>query len=254
MTLASLRTYDDMPQSAPAFDNSSFLELMSLGLSRLPTDDGLLTPADTSLVVAPDVDNPPAIRADETDLPPDLKLPSGWYAEEEAPKAALFPLKAATIGFVAGLLLLIPASILWSKATPQAGPSADDLARLAITIVAEATAHAGRLAPGPAFDQARVERIAARTLTAPTFEPHLDEARRLIAAKDIQGARDVLATAAAAKSPRALFAIAETFDPNLLAAWGVSGVNADPERARANYTAARSLGHEGAKGRLDALQ
>ncbi len=252
MTTLAMRSF---PETAPAtvasFDETAFLELMRQGLTAAP-----ITPAGpgaASLMVAPDA-NVPARPQDPAELPPDLKLPAGWYAEEAKAESKPFPLKAATLGFVAGMLIAVPAAVLWSKFQAPRTPTAADMAELAMTLVSEATAHAGRLAPGPAFDQARVERIAARTLTAPTFEPQLDEARRLIAAKDIQGARDALATAAAAKSQRALFAMAETFDPNLLAAWGVSGVNADPDRARAFYAAARSLGHPGAESRLEALQ
>lgn len=253
MTTAALRSYPEVaPASVVSFDESAFLDMMRQGLlaAPLPPTD----PVSASLIVAPDVGMPERGHERTAELPPDLKLPAGWYADKTHTVASPLPIKAATLGFVAGILFLVPGSILWSRAQAPKGPSAADMAQLAMTIVSEATAHAGRLSPGPAFDQARVERIAARTLTAPTFEPQIDEARRRIAAKDIQGARDVLATATAAKSPRALFAMAETYDPNLLAAWGASGINADPERARALYTAARSLGHVGAAGRLDALQ
>lgn len=253
MTSAALRSFSEVPSATvPSFDETAFLEFMRQGLAAAPVEPTGQPPT-SSLVVAPDAIA--ARTADASpDLPPELKLPAGWYAEEPALQTAPFPLKAASLGFIVGMLVLLPASLLWSRFQTPRTPSPADMAQLAMTLVSEATAHAGRLAPGPAFDQARVERIAARTLTVPTFEPVLDEARRRIAAKDIQGARDSLATAAAAKSPRALFAMAETFDPNLLAAWGVSGVNADPERAKALYAAARSLGHGGADSRLDALQ
>jgi hypothetical protein len=120
--------------------------------------------------------------------------------------------------------------------------------------VREATAHAGRLSPGSILAEARLELSAARTLSRPVFEPELDEARRRIEAGDVLGARDALATAAAARSPRALFAMAETYDPNLLAAWGIRGVSADADRARALYTASLLLGHDGAEARLETLR
>ena len=253
MTSAVFNSYSQtVPATVASFDETAFLEMMRKGLLAAPvppTGSGV-----ASLIVAPDTGL--AARSTEAvpDLPPELKLPSGWYAEETTAEKPAFPIKAATLGFVVGILVLVPGSILWSRTHAPKAPSADDMIELAMTLVSEATAHAGRLAPGRPFDQARVERIASRTLTAPTFEPQLDEARRRIAAKDIQGARDVLATATAAKSMRALFAMAETYDPNLLAAWGASGVNADPERAKALYTAARSLGHSGVDTRLDALR
>lgn len=250
MTAAALQSFDNTPSASPTFDDAAFLALLRDGLSQTPS-----TPEPISLVVAPDVAKAAAGDAEPpAELPPEFKLPAGWYAEEIAAPPAPLPIKAATLGFVGGIMMLLPAAIMWSNLTAPRAPSTEDLAILAQTIVSEATAHAGRLAPGPAFDQARVERIAARSLTPPAFEPHLEEARRLITAKDIASARDVLAKAAAAKSPKALFAMAETFDPNALAAWGASGVAADPARARTLYEAALNLGHDGAVGRIEALK
>jgi TPR repeat protein len=51
-----------------------------------------------------------------------------------------------------------------------------------------------------------------------------------------------------------LFALAETYDPNMLAAWGTRGVTADVARARALYQKALGLGVASAQNRLDALK
>ena len=51
-----------------------------------------------------------------------------------------------------------------------------------------------------------------------------------------------------------MFALAETYDPNMLAAWGTRGVAADVAKARALYRKALSLGAERAQVRLDALR
>ncbi len=53
---------------------------------------------------------------------------------------------------------------------------------------------------------------------------------------------------------RRSFALAETYDPNMLAAWGTRGVAADVAKARALYRKALSLGAERAQVRLDALK
>ena len=50
------------------------------------------------------------------------------------------------------------------------------------------------------------------------------------------------------------FALAETYDPNMLAAWGTRGVTADPAKARALYQKAFDLGMARAQYRLDALR
>jgi hypothetical protein len=50
-----------------------------------------------------------------------------------------------------------------------------------------------------------------------------------------------------------LFALAETYDPNMLAAWGTRSVAGDVARAQALYRKALSLGISAAHGRLEAL-
>ena len=50
------------------------------------------------------------------------------------------------------------------------------------------------------------------------------------------------------------FALAETFDPNMLAAWGTRGVSADVIRAKSLYLRARDLGVARAQMRLDQLR
>ena len=50
------------------------------------------------------------------------------------------------------------------------------------------------------------------------------------------------------------FALAETYDPNMLAAWGTRGVAADAAKARALYQKAFGLGVARAQNRLDALR
>ena len=53
---------------------------------------------------------------------------------------------------------------------------------------------------------------------------------------------------------QASFALAETYDPNMLAAWGTRGVAADADKARALYHKAFDLGVTQAQKRLDALR
>ena len=50
------------------------------------------------------------------------------------------------------------------------------------------------------------------------------------------------------------FALAETYDPNMLAAWGTRGVAADAAKARTLYRKAFGLGVARAQNRLDALK
>ena len=82
----------------------------------------------------------------------------------------------------------------------------------------------------------------------------LEMARKTIKAGDMDSARVMLAKLASQGNTDAIFALAETFDPNVLAAWGTHGEEADSEKARMFYSMALSQGIDRAAGRLQALQ
>lgn len=75
----------------------------------------------------------------------------------------------------------------------------------------------------------------------------------LIAAGDIAGARVVLSHGPLAEHPDALFALAETYDPNMIAARGIIGLKAETDRARDLYAKALGAGAIRARARLEAL-
>jgi hypothetical protein len=87
-------------------------------------------------------------------------------------------------------------------------------------------------------------------------EEVLAQAARRIERRDVIGAREVLAGAGDEAQGAILFALAETFDPNMLAAWDMpSGkVEADVAKARRLYGKALDLGVARARARLQALQ
>ncbi len=82
----------------------------------------------------------------------------------------------------------------------------------------------------------------------------LDLARKTIRGGDIEGARIMLAKLASRGNSEAIFALAETYDPNVLAAWGTHGQESNPERARMFYSMALAQGVERAKVRIKALE
>jgi hypothetical protein len=101
--------------------------------------------------------------------------------------------------------------------------------------------------------------IAAR-LTAPEA-PGNPEALRLMARAslllsqgNIGAARTVLDRAAETGSALALFALAETYDPITLAAWGTFGTQGDAAKARELYARAFAGGVQEARDRLNALR
>ena len=71
---------------------------------------------------------------------------------------------------------------------------------------------------------------------------------------DIAAARRLLERAAESDEAVAMFVLAETYDPQMLARWGVVGIKPDLEKARALYEKAERRGVQGAKERLLAIQ
>ena len=80
------------------------------------------------------------------------------------------------------------------------------------------------------------------------------QALRRIENGDLAGARELLAAAEDGSQGLVSFALAETYDPNMLAAWGTRGVASDITRARALYRKALNLGVAIAHERLEALK
>ena len=79
-------------------------------------------------------------------------------------------------------------------------------------------------------------------------------ASQLLAEGNVGSARIVLDRAAELGSVQALFALAETYDPLSLSAWGTLGTQGDAVRARELYGRALQGGVEEAKDRLNALR
>lgn len=96
---------------------------------------------------------------------------------------------------------------------------------------------------------------------APVLPAADPETRRLMARaqqsieqRNIMAARSMLERAAESGHPLALFALAETYDPNKLADWGTVGTQGDPTQAREFYQKALAGGLAEAQARLTALQ
>ncbi len=71
---------------------------------------------------------------------------------------------------------------------------------------------------------------------------------------DIGSARIVLERAAETGNAQANFALAETYDPLILAKWGTFGTRGDATKARELYARAAAGGSGEAKQRLDGLR
>ena len=95
--------------------------------------------------------------------------------------------------------------------------------------------------------------------TAPTETAHLElalsRAEQLIYRGDLlSGARELLTAADDDAHGAIAFALAETYDPNMLAAWGAQEGIANVGNARLLYAKAQSLGISRAQQRLNALK
>lgn len=91
------------------------------------------------------------------------------------------------------------------------------------------------------------EELARRAL-----DERVETARTLVRRGEVLRARELLSKDTA--NPAAAFALAEAFDPNVLASLNLVGVRSEVERARQLYAKALSGGVAAARQRLDALQ
>jgi TPR repeat protein len=79
-------------------------------------------------------------------------------------------------------------------------------------------------------------------------------ASALLGQGDIGSARSVLERAAETGNARAIFTLAETYDPLVLRKWGAYGTRGDAAKARILYAKAQAGGIKEAKERLDSLR
>jgi hypothetical protein len=236
----------------------------------------------------------PAEMADPDPGEPDdepMPIPSTWrqptYRDED--RWYRHQMGAAILGLVAGLMIVVP-TVLWmsgwfepQKSKPGAVPqmaaaAATDLRAAEVRTMKvqvrplerppEAAAQyvTGSIEPRAALESSQApEQSSASALGAKMAEAQAAEARarveevlaqasRRVESGDVTGAREMLAAAEEGSQGSALFALAETYDPNMLAAWGSRGVAADVAKARALYRKALNLGVATAQNRIDALK
>ncbi len=193
-----------------------------------------------------------------------LREHSGRMARAEAFR---YQLAMGLLGFVGGLIVVVPL-VLWLA--PQHGllpllGIAQHIGGRAVHSSVDAGAHRPALVSAPTIASraaARDSDIAESTdanepgqgsLPAETLEA-LEQARRLIRAGEIAPARRLLSRADLQQSGQALFMLAETYDPNVLAALGAMDVHAETPMARRYYEAALNEGVTAAAPRLEALE
>ena len=201
---------------------------------------------------------------------------------------------ATVLGLIAGLMIVVPAVLWLSgffspqrseTAAARAVPTAADArtapkAKFADGKVgapvrpADATRHAeespeseaqlvkGKVEqPSPAPVEVKSPPLGPMIAAARFIDPNqaridglLAQAAQRVDSGDVAGAREMLTGADDDGQGVVSFALAETYDPNMLAAWGTRGVAADAAKARALYQKAFGLGVARAQNRLDGLR
>jgi hypothetical protein len=236
-------------------------------------------PRSTSLV--PSVD----LSADDEPMP----IPSTWREPAQSDDRWLRQQMGATLlGLCAGLLVVVPI-VLWlsgwlgeaQKSRPQRSaeptiapiePRTGEVKTVKVqvrpvertpqtaaqyitgSIDGRAAVEPPRPEPIAALPVARAPEPVTRQEPARQVDDRLAEARQRIESGDVSGARDILSAAEGNAPGPISFALAETYDPNMLAAWGTRGAIADVARAKALYHKSLVFGMARAQARLEALQ
>ena len=220
--MAALATTPTPVAPAPAVKATSAVPSPSLKMAERPGD---VLPTGALPKVA-SADGPPAefssLRSPAQTRAPDLKPSIDSMASQVAPPAP-------------------------AVASPAAPPAVDRAPPVQVAAIAPPPAAAPQASP-PAPAQVRNGPPRAEVAGL------LNRAHDLVGHGDIGGARLLLERAASGDDEHALFALAETFDPAMLARWGVRGVKANPQRARELYQRAADRGVRAAQERIAALR
>jgi hypothetical protein len=233
----------------------------------------------------------PPLELDHDDEP--MPIPSTWRQPLAADDDRWFPQQvcATVLGLIAGLMIVVPA-VLWlsgffspqrsetaaSRAADARSAPATRFADVKTASVPVRPTNSARPAealpeseaqfvkesveqPSPAPVEAKsppmVPIIAAARLIGPTqarIDGLLAQVAQHIESGDVAGAREMLVGADDGGQGAVFFALAETYDPNMLAAWGTRGVASDAAKARTLYQKAFGIGVVRAQNRLDALR
>ena len=213
-------------------------------------------PAEQDSTSVPDEEAMPALSTWRG--PPVARSEDGWIGQN---------VRAAALGMLAGLAA-VAAAILWlggwldrSHAPDAHLPSPSPVERRAEP-AAQPQLESPPASPSPAAPPPSPTEAAAPTEPAadvpaaagPSPQTLANEAAQRIAVGDVMGARELLTGIDPDPNGVLPYALAETYDPNMLAAWGVRGVTPDIPRAKELYEDALRLGNEQARQRLHALQ
>ena len=188
----------------------------------------------------------------------DLRLPAAWYAKPKEVVEIGDHLTSEHHGFLiraaAAACLTTATGLLVWLGTMSTQPAAPPAPRTEIHIPALASGFA------PARSAVPTPVEAARPASAPATQDQITTAQilavaeRFVATGDVLAARAMLQDRAGSGEPRALFALAETYDPHMLASWSAGDAEPSVTYARFLYEAARRGGIAEAQTRIEALR
>jgi hypothetical protein len=187
-----------------------------------------------------------------------LRLPAAWYTKPKDVVETGGHLTTEHRGFLiraaaAACLTTATGLLVWlgTMSTPPAAPPA-------LRTEIQLPALASGFAPSRPAVPTPVE--AARPASAPIAQDQITTAQilavaeRFVATGDVLAARAMLQERAGTGEPRALFALAETYDPHMLASWSAGDAEPSVTYARFLYEAARRGGIAEAQPRIEALR
>jgi hypothetical protein len=217
------------------------------------------------------ISHPLAPSATAADAHPPADLATTGTGQLGEPSASSRTATASKPGTISGVPEVVDRESRPAKLIPPAQPGPAAEARVeeaSITPTATPVLEGARLqeapsavAPVPA--DVRLDKALTAAASGAATRPglgldkvaaYMAQARHKIEQGDIAAARRLLERASGSDKAEVWFALAETYDPKMLAQWGVLGVKPDLEKARALYRNARAFGDQGARERLLALR
>jgi hypothetical protein len=159
-------------------------------------------------------------------------------------------------GFAGGLLIAVPAALWLAGRLPLASAPAISGATRAVLVDARPVS-TGKLPGSVPGSLTQPSAPVIQTQPPPSQaanEQSLEAAKAMFRNGDVAGARRLLVAPDLAERGEALFLLAETYDPHVLAALGARGLFAETSQARRLYEAARDKGMAAAARRLEALK
>ncbi|HRD78271.1 MAG TPA: hypothetical protein PK264_20435 [Hyphomicrobiaceae bacterium] len=231
-------------------------------IERMIPNDGPY-PAPGELPPLPVMPSPPDAFADYSFVEADeerMPIPSTWRETSETPAEPWLSRQLASglVGLGVGLAVILPLTlwVLGSIGGPGAGPTAATTSDPIVVAVRPQPVVAPARAVAASAADVAIASEPIPVITTPAGDPTvlLASVELLVTGGEIGMARSLLLQSELRTHPAVIFALAETFDPNMLAAWSVTGVNAEPAKARELYTKALDGGVDRARARIDALQ